>query len=234
MSLIQLEALIHRLHEQGAVHVKRGYSICAATPAVISNHLIEEATELQAACLFESREQQLEEAGDLLAILVHLLQEHKMTLDQVAVQAIQKINQVWTVDPNKVTAVANGFTRSGRLENTAEPLTIDLMDAICFQTGVQVLWVPGNNRHLPEDYSKLAGQPVKLKGTYRTSGISVVLDGVYVIQKVWRSGVHMYTYAIVHGSWVYDGTRINPGENGEEVRTRIRQGVSLDAPEHVY
>jgi phosphoribosyl-ATP pyrophosphohydrolase len=104
---------------QHARHVKRGYTINEVRDHHITNHLIEEAVELQAACLDdcgtdEQREAVVEEAADVLLLFSHLLLRKGITFGEVMDFAEDKLKKNWTTDPAEVTAVRQGFSRRTR------------------------------------------------------------------------------------------------------------------------
>jgi phosphoribosyl-ATP pyrophosphohydrolase len=117
--LDRLVAAIERLYEMEAVHIKRGFCITKATPAVASNHMIEEAVELQAAVLFEGRNEQLGEAADLLMVFLHVLRFTDISIQEVIALAQEKLGKTFTTDPELVTALRDGFTRAARAEPPA-------------------------------------------------------------------------------------------------------------------
>jgi len=117
MSIQNLVDLIDKLHEQDAYHIKRGFPLSEATPLIASNHLLEEAMEIQAEIIDGSGKDLItEEAGDLLAVFCHLLKMSGISLDEVAGAAMSKLNTVYTTNPDEVTATISVVTRRGRAQ----------------------------------------------------------------------------------------------------------------------
>ena len=115
--LNRLLSKIDSLYEQDAIHIKRGFKVRSeGSSTVASNHLIEEAVELQAEVLEDNREGTIEEAGDLLTLFCHLLKRCHIPLQEVVDLAVAKLERVYTTDPSKVTAITSGVTRRGRKE----------------------------------------------------------------------------------------------------------------------
>ena len=113
-----VENIINSLHENNAIHIKRGFYINDGNIHVGSNHLIEEAVEFQAALtLGDDRDSQVEEAADTLICLLSTLNFANITLEEVCQKAVIKISENWTTDSSKVTANKSGFTRSGRKQH---------------------------------------------------------------------------------------------------------------------
>ena len=117
---------VAELYEADAIHIKRGFRVrTEGSLMVASNHLIEEAVELQAELLFGDRPKQVEEAGDLLTLFCHILKRGDITLAEVVDSAYEKACRNYTTDPTKVTAHTPGVTRSGRTETTKDAFDKD-------------------------------------------------------------------------------------------------------------
>ena len=112
----ELGFLIDYLHNVDAIHVKRGFKLSEATALDASNHMLEEAVELQAEVIAGdgSPESVVEEAADTLICYLHLLKRMGVKVDDVTDRAYNKLLEVFTCDPKKVTAVKPGKTRKGR------------------------------------------------------------------------------------------------------------------------
>lgn len=107
---------IERLYEIDAIHIKRGFRVKTdGNKLVASNHLLEEAVELQAEVMVDNREAIVEEAGDLLTLIVHLLKRCDISFDEVIESAVEKCHRIYTTDPKNITAITPGVTRRGRI-----------------------------------------------------------------------------------------------------------------------
>jgi len=106
--------LVDLLYEHNAYHVKRGFRINESSPLIASNHLLEEAVELQAEVIEADREAIIEESGDLLALFCHLIKQTDITLEEVVDSAVNKLNKAYTTNPAEVTAATPGVTRRSR------------------------------------------------------------------------------------------------------------------------
>jgi phosphoribosyl-ATP pyrophosphohydrolase len=119
-SVTDIQEYIASLYSIEARHVKRGYCINDSQLCHITNHLLEEAVELQAACLevHGSPEEQAadvtEEAADVLLLFSHLLLRKGLRFEDVLSKAAEKLRTNWTTDPAEVTAVRKGFSRRTR------------------------------------------------------------------------------------------------------------------------
>ena len=109
---------VEELHQKDAIHVRRGFKLSQATALDASNHLLEEAIELQAEVIqnqeFGYTDDMLDEASDVLVCYLHLLRRKCMPLSKVAEHAKEKLQRAFTTDPSKVTAIKPGVTRKGR------------------------------------------------------------------------------------------------------------------------
>jgi hypothetical protein len=115
---------IDELRRRNATHRKRGFHINDIGEAMVSNHLIEEATELQAEILnrpwfvSSARDEGLvaiiEEASHVLSVYLHLLIKLGIPLGEVCDKAIQMLDKHWTTNADEVVAEAPGQTRRGR------------------------------------------------------------------------------------------------------------------------
>ena len=111
-----LGSLIQRLHESGAIHKKRGFSLADTTPQLATNHLLEEVVELQAECtLGGTRETIKQEAADVLAIFMHLLYISSITLEEVINECERKLEATFTNNPDEVISKNPGLTRRARV-----------------------------------------------------------------------------------------------------------------------
>ena len=117
---------VAELYEADAIHIKRGFRVrTQGNMTVASNHLIEEAAELQAELLFGDRPHQVEEAGDLLTLFCHILKRGDITLAEVVDSAVEKAGRNYTMNPLEITAIVAGVTRSGRAETTKDSFDKD-------------------------------------------------------------------------------------------------------------
>lgn len=106
---------VKQLYEADAIHIKRGFRVQSeGSLMVASNHLIEEAVELQAELLFGEKPAQIEEAGDLLTLFCHILKRGDISLEEVVEAALAKAEKNYTTNPDEVTAITPGVTRRGR------------------------------------------------------------------------------------------------------------------------
>ena len=110
----ELQLEVARLHNLGAMHIRRGFRLSDATPELAANHLLEEGVELQAEIMNGDRQAMLAEASDLLAVLTHLLHMLEIPIENVAAAALAGLSKNFTLSPDAVTASRPGFTRSGR------------------------------------------------------------------------------------------------------------------------
>lgn len=112
-----LAAYINGLYAADCVHVRRGYPIRDTTPTVVALHLTEEVVELAEACLVDgTRDAIVEEAGDVLALYMHLLRKFEIDAAEVIRRALGKLAKIWTTDRGQVTATGKGFSRRNRGE----------------------------------------------------------------------------------------------------------------------
>lgn len=141
-NLETLIQLVSDLYENNAIHVKRGFRLrTEGSNLVASNHLIEEAVELQAELIAENREATVEEAGDLLTLMCHILKRNNISIEEIAASAVEKVARSYTLNPEEVTAITPGVTRRGRapkhpensLSGQYSPDANDRMDAILRQ-----------------------------------------------------------------------------------------------------
>lgn len=110
---------VKQLYADHSFHVRRGFSIDEMELSQITNHLLEEAVELQAALLNdEGPEAILDEAADVLIVFMHIMVKSSTLshafLDRVYRRAIERIDRNWTNNPAKVTATKAGFSRRNR------------------------------------------------------------------------------------------------------------------------
>lgn len=115
-----IASFIDLLYTTDSIHVRRGYRIREATDAVLGVHFVEEAVELQEAVLLANDGDQItEEAGDVLAILMHILKRKGISSQEVIRQCLQKLARYWTTDPDKVNTAEASFGRKKRGEPPA-------------------------------------------------------------------------------------------------------------------
>jgi phosphoribosyl-ATP pyrophosphohydrolase len=114
MDINELDLKIRALHKAGAYHRKRGFRLNEAEPVLASNHVIEEAVELQAECVYGTYHSQLDEAADLLCVWLHLLWLSGVPLSVVLERASQKLDQNFTLNPDEVETKTPGRLRSNR------------------------------------------------------------------------------------------------------------------------
>jgi hypothetical protein len=112
---------IEELRRRNATHRKRGFQINDIGEAMVSNHLIEEVTELQAEILnlgnlghSKRWTAVVEEASHVLSVYLHLLIKLGVPLGDVCDKAIQTLDKHWTTNADEVVAEAPGQTRRGR------------------------------------------------------------------------------------------------------------------------
>lgn len=113
---------IDLLYQEQARHVRRGYKITQTKPLVVSMHLLEEVAEFMEAVLIgKDPDAIVEEAGDVLAVYLHLLRhaqnKHptaRITLPVIIEECLDKLKRYWTSNPALVTAKKAGFTRRDR------------------------------------------------------------------------------------------------------------------------
>lgn len=115
--LNELVAEVAKLHQLGAYHIKRGFSLKDSKLTTASNHLIEEAVELQAEVLDGDIDSKIEEAADVLLVFLHLLKISKISLNDVIAFAFKKLTRTFTLDKTKIKTSTPGYTRKNRDEN---------------------------------------------------------------------------------------------------------------------
>lgn len=119
---------IDLLYQQQAMHVRRGYKITKTKPLVVALHLLEEIAELiEAVTIGKDPAAIVEEAGDVLAVYLHLLrhaqQRHPnaaITVAAVVEACMAKLRRYWTSNPALVTAKKAGFSRRNRGQPPAD------------------------------------------------------------------------------------------------------------------
>ena len=108
---------VRHLLDCDAIHIKRGFRISDTNLFTVTNHLLEEAVEFQAALtMSKDADHALDEAADLLMIFTHALAQAGISFDAVCERAESKLLTHWTIDPSKVTAVQPGLTRKSRAD----------------------------------------------------------------------------------------------------------------------
>lgn len=100
----ELFKLVQRLHKANAFHIKRGRRILSYSVADNSNHLLEEAVEVQAEVLahpdsgctsIRGTDKALEELGDTLGVLYHLMIRLGFSLDEVEAVTMKKYSEIF-------------------------------------------------------------------------------------------------------------------------------------------
>jgi phosphoribosyl-ATP pyrophosphohydrolase len=127
MDLADIVQLSKELKEGGAYHIRRGFQLSDCDEREISNHLIEEAVELQAEMFRGTRETQLEEASDLICVLSHAIEFCGFTVEELMQKAKEKLDANFTYNENQVQG--NGFNRSNRVD------TVDVIDGFLADLG---------------------------------------------------------------------------------------------------
>lgn len=111
----ELLILVQKLHDDGAIHKKRGFSLHDSTRELAANHMIEEAVELQAeATISHDRAGIVEESADVLATWLHLLIHCDVPFEEVVSRCMTKLEDTFTMDPDEVITTTPGFTRRNR------------------------------------------------------------------------------------------------------------------------
>ncbi len=113
--LDEIVMTIRGMIEGGAYHKKRGFSLCDCSSTDVSIHLIEEVVELQAEVLVtKDKEAVLEEAADVLATFIHLLEIEDISLREVAKRCEDKLFEIFTSNKDEVLTDTPGLTRQSR------------------------------------------------------------------------------------------------------------------------
>ena len=116
----ELIDFVQELHDRGAYHRKRGFSLHDSTRELASNHMLEETVELQAeAILTQNRTAIIEESADVLATWLHLLIHCDVTLDEVIDRCDSKLREAFTYDSDEIKTNTPGLTRRNR-QNTKD------------------------------------------------------------------------------------------------------------------
>ena len=111
----ELIALVAELRDKNAYHRKRGFQLQDSTSTLISNHLLEEAVELQAeACIEENREGVIDESSDVLATFLHLVLHCKVDFQEVINRCTEKLLKTFVYDPNDLLTDTPGYSRRHR------------------------------------------------------------------------------------------------------------------------
>lgn len=113
-TLADIIDLVKHLHAERAMHVKRGFCLSDLDVERTSNHLLEEAIELQAEVLEGHRDGVVDESADVLATWLHLLQYQKIDFQEVLERCRQKLLDVFTFDPEDVLTTTPGYSRRHR------------------------------------------------------------------------------------------------------------------------
>jgi len=112
--LKQLHEEIEQLMKAGAYHRTRGFQLRNVPVSVITNHLIEEAVEIQGEALHGTPEGVIMEAGDMLANFIYLLLNRGIDFDDVVAASRRKLPQVFTTNADEIVSTNVGFIRSNR------------------------------------------------------------------------------------------------------------------------
>lgn len=142
MKIKKIWRRVCKLHEQGAYHVKRGFCLRDSLPFTASNHLIEEATELQAEVVerqinylnqkwtedddADNYNRSIEEAADVLLVFLHLILVSNLRFKDILKFAWKKLNKNFTLNKDEVLTKTPGFNRSNRNNYTQEDLAYDM------------------------------------------------------------------------------------------------------------
>jgi len=110
----ELYEYVEWLHKVDAYHRKRGFRLSEASDTICTNHLIEEAVELQAEVLNDDDAGIVNECSDLMACVIHLLVSRNISIDDVQHAALKKLGSVFTTDKDEVLTSKPGFARSNR------------------------------------------------------------------------------------------------------------------------
>ncbi|MCK9569390.1 hypothetical protein M0R72_10670 [Candidatus Pacearchaeota archaeon] len=108
----ELFELVRSLHLDNAKHVRRKRRLCDYSVAQCTNHLLEEAVEVQAEILasgipyvhrcsswsaekLSNKNQIVEEMGDALAVMYHLMIRLELSLESVEERAVLKLRETF-------------------------------------------------------------------------------------------------------------------------------------------
>jgi phosphoribosyl-ATP pyrophosphohydrolase len=109
-----LYEFIQKLHLDDAYHIKRGFRLSEASDIVASNHLVEEAVELQAEIIEDNYDGILAEAADLVSMLIHVLVNRGIPLCCLEDAAIKKLTETFSIDAADIISTMPGLTRRNR------------------------------------------------------------------------------------------------------------------------
>lgn len=113
-----LLALVQELHDNGAIHKKRGFSLHDSTAELSANHMLEEAVELQAeATIARNRDGVVEESADVMATWLHLLIHCDVAFEEVVARCMEKLGDTFTLDEDQILTDTPGFTRRNRQDD---------------------------------------------------------------------------------------------------------------------
>lgn len=110
----KLTDFVRHLHKNGARHKNRGFSLHDSNRYLASNHMLEEAVELQSAAQFEDRQAVVEEGGDMLAVFLHLLLHCGVDFNEVVDECYRKLDEVFVLDDEQVKVESPTLSRRGR------------------------------------------------------------------------------------------------------------------------
>jgi len=115
LTMSELIAFVRELHENNAIHRKRGFGLQESSSILASNHMIEEVVELQAEAVIEQhRDGVIEESSDVLATWLHLLLHCDVSMQEVIDRCTEKLLDTFTYDPNDVLTDTPGYSRRHR------------------------------------------------------------------------------------------------------------------------
>lgn len=121
--IAELDRYIHELDKRGAWHKRRGFRLSDATTQIATNHLLEEAVELQAEMANGNFASQIKEAGNLLGVFLHLLWMAGIPLERVISSTFKTLDENFTFDESEIVTNQRGFTRATRADSTPQPTT---------------------------------------------------------------------------------------------------------------
>ena len=113
-----LFSVVEKLHQSPHYHVRRGFGLGDLPVHLASNHLIEEATELQAELLMPTpdREKVLKELADVIGVFHCICVKLGVTPQMLMTLAATNLQETFTSDTSKVRGPLGGVTRSTRAE----------------------------------------------------------------------------------------------------------------------
>ena len=88
MKVEELDLLVQQLHDVGAKHRRKGFRLNEASLDTMGMHLVDELAELRKA---ETHNDRVDEAGDVLGVVLHLFYALGLPLSDVAAAAESKL-----------------------------------------------------------------------------------------------------------------------------------------------